>query len=240
MPRLVAHRGHAQRFPENSLSGIRDALHCGADDIEVDIQLTRDGVPVLYHDASLARVSGVSGSILDLTAAEAYPLPAGESARFADRFAEVRITPLTAVCTILEEHPDATLFAEIKEESLLHHDRETLVDATLAALAPIREQVTVISYDADVLRCVRTRKRAIGYVLRRYDEDHAAKLRDLAPDIAIVNHTKITGELWSGSWQWMCYEVTDANTAHDLVGRGVTYLETMAVADLRAALRASD
>ncbi|MEM7168082.1 MAG: glycerophosphodiester phosphodiesterase family protein [Planctomycetota bacterium] len=234
--RIVAHRGHAHRFPENSTTGVEDALRCGADDIEIDIQLTRDGVAVLYHDATLDRVSGMAGSLLDLDATTAMQIPAGEPQRFGDQFAGVKIAPLASLCQILASHPSATLFAEIKEESLLHHSPSNLVATVLEDLRPIIERVTVISYDPEILRLARAQGRPIGWVVRKYDDDHRQVLDELQPDIAIVNHTKIDDVLWQGAWSWMAYEVTSAQLARSLAAQGFRYVETMAVAALRAGL----
>ncbi|MEE1756908.1 glycerophosphodiester phosphodiesterase [Streptomyces sp. SP18CS02] len=53
---VVGHRGDPYRVRENTLASIRSALGRGADAVEVDVRLTRDGVPVLLHDESLKRL----------------------------------------------------------------------------------------------------------------------------------------------------------------------------------------
>lgn len=62
---VIAHRG-GHGAPENSLSIIKSALEKQVDFIEIDVQLTRDGVVVLHHDRTLQRVAGVPYSIHDL------------------------------------------------------------------------------------------------------------------------------------------------------------------------------
>lgn len=52
----VAHRGDPYRYRENTLASVESALAAGADAVEVDVQLTRDGVPVLLHDLTLNRL----------------------------------------------------------------------------------------------------------------------------------------------------------------------------------------
>ncbi|WP_329486127.1 glycerophosphodiester phosphodiesterase [Kitasatospora sp. NBC_01246] len=54
----VAHRGDPYRYRENTLPSVESALAAGADAVEVDVRLTRDGVPVLLHDATLERLWG--------------------------------------------------------------------------------------------------------------------------------------------------------------------------------------
>lgn len=54
----VGHRGDPYRVRENTLPSVRSALERGADAVEIDVRLTRDGVPVLLHDSSLRRLWG--------------------------------------------------------------------------------------------------------------------------------------------------------------------------------------
>ncbi|WP_433545442.1 glycerophosphodiester phosphodiesterase [Streptomyces sp. CA-294286] len=75
---VVGHRGDPYRFRENSLPSIRSALSLGADAVEVDVRLTRDGVPVLLHDETLERLWGHDRWLADLTRAELDALTGGE------------------------------------------------------------------------------------------------------------------------------------------------------------------
>ena len=60
MPALIiAHRACPQHAPENSIAGIRRAAELGADGVEVDVQRTLDGVPILMHDSTLGRSAGL-------------------------------------------------------------------------------------------------------------------------------------------------------------------------------------
>ncbi|KAM3507465.1 hypothetical protein MY11210_007132 [Beauveria gryllotalpidicola] len=65
LPQTVAHRGYKAQWPENSLEGMRAAVQAGAHGIETDVHLTRDGVVVMSHDASLKRCFGVVKMIAD-------------------------------------------------------------------------------------------------------------------------------------------------------------------------------
>lgn len=62
-PLVIAHRGASAEKPENTLAAFRRALALGVDGIELDVQVTRDGVPVVFHDASLRRLTGVPGRL---------------------------------------------------------------------------------------------------------------------------------------------------------------------------------
>lgn len=71
-PRVLAHRGLAiaSGIDENTLLAFEAAILAGANYIESDVQVTRDGVAVLFHDDDLARVAGLSKKIAELTLAE--------------------------------------------------------------------------------------------------------------------------------------------------------------------------
>lgn len=78
-PLVIAHRGASGECPENTLTAFERALELEADMIETDLHLTRDGVVVIHHDASLARL-GSRGEIRDHTAAELTALDAARGA----------------------------------------------------------------------------------------------------------------------------------------------------------------
>jgi len=69
-PLIIAHRGASAEQPENTLAAFRRALALEADGIELDVHLTRDGVPVVFHDSSLRRLTGATGQVARKTWAE--------------------------------------------------------------------------------------------------------------------------------------------------------------------------
>lgn len=73
----VAHRGDPYRLRENTVASIRSAAARGADAVETDVRLTRDGVPVLLHDSSLERLWGDPRPLGDVTARELTEVTSG-------------------------------------------------------------------------------------------------------------------------------------------------------------------
>jgi glycerophosphoryl diester phosphodiesterase len=69
-PLVIAHRGFSARFVENTLTAYRGAIGIGADIVESDARLSRDGVVFACHDATLARIAGDVRAVSDMTAAE--------------------------------------------------------------------------------------------------------------------------------------------------------------------------
>jgi glycerophosphoryl diester phosphodiesterase len=74
LPRVIGHRGAAAYVAENTLDSFREAKRRGATWIETDVKLTADGVPILMHDDSLKRTTGVDRLVAQTQAAD---LPAG-------------------------------------------------------------------------------------------------------------------------------------------------------------------
>lgn len=67
---VAAHRAAHNKYPENSLPAIQQAIDLGVDIIELDVKVTRDGVPVLMHDRTIDRTTTGSGKVEEYTLAE--------------------------------------------------------------------------------------------------------------------------------------------------------------------------
>lgn len=63
-PLIIAHRGASALAPENTLAAFEKAIADGADGIEFDVRLAKDGVPVVFHDAGLKRLARKDGQII--------------------------------------------------------------------------------------------------------------------------------------------------------------------------------
>ncbi len=73
LPRVIGHRGAAAYAPENTLASFREARRRGATWVETDVKLTADDVPILMHDASLKRTTGVDRLVARTKRAELPP-----------------------------------------------------------------------------------------------------------------------------------------------------------------------
>lgn len=76
-PLIFGHRGTSAVAPENTMAAFHEAIAVGADGIEFDVRLTRDGVPVVIHDSSLHRTAGLPQRIADLTSSELKSVDVG-------------------------------------------------------------------------------------------------------------------------------------------------------------------
>ncbi len=94
-PLIFAHRGYSARAPENTMPAFEAAAAADIPGIELDVRLSRDGVPVVIHDADLMRLAGVDAPIGRLTAAELAGADVGSW--FSPRFSGTGIPTLEAV-----------------------------------------------------------------------------------------------------------------------------------------------
>lgn len=123
---VIAHRGASASAPENTLAAFRLAVAQGADALELDVHVTRDGVPVVIHDPDLARTCDRAGAVAQLALAEVRAADAGArftrdgGRTFPYRGTDVRVPTLAEV---LDALPDVPLLVELK---------------TVAAQAPVR------------------------------------------------------------------------------------------------------
>lgn len=109
-PFVVAHRG-GEGGVENTLEAILSAAASGADFAEIDVQLTQDGVPVLFHDGNLRRMAGREERVGDLTWNQLREIPVADSLS-PGRTAQ--IASLEEVLRALSEGPDMGLLIELK------------------------------------------------------------------------------------------------------------------------------
>lgn len=144
----VAHRGASRDRPENTLAAFDEALRQGCDGIELDLRLSSDGIPVVYHDDDLARLGRPERRVEDVAAAELRELDAGLP--FDARWAGERVPTLQQV---LERYAARTrLLLELKSARDERHDR-ALVRATIARIreTSAEESVFVLSFHDGIL-----------------------------------------------------------------------------------------
>ncbi len=235
IPHLVAHRGQMEQYPENTLVALEAALECGAGYIEFDVQSTSDGQLVVFHDVELKRTTGITGNLFDMSLEDLQNIRAHEPTRFSLAFFNQHIPELSDVVRLLQHHPKATAFVEIKEESLQHFGTDSVMDVLLKELEIIHQQCVIISFEADAIRYVRQHSDfACGWVLHQYDEENLKLAQQLKPDYLIVNHRKIPNnqEPLKGDWHWMVYDITDPELALHYASFNIPLIETRDICTL--------
>ena len=234
-PVLVAHRGYAQRYPENSLPALQAAFAAGADWAEFDIQLSADGVPFLLHDADLQRTAGNPGCALDWDWRRLATIEVNEANRLGVRFQGVRIPRLQDVVALLGDWPHKQVFVEIKLESLQRFGIDMVVKPVLEILQPVASRCVIISFDSNaVLRARELARARIGWVIDGWSTKRRKEAERLQPEYLFCNYQRLprAGDLWPGPWQWVLYDVNSAQLVRTLAARGAHLFETGNVEEL--------
>jgi glycerophosphoryl diester phosphodiesterase len=112
-PLIIGHRGASAVAPENTMAAFHEAIAAGSDGIEFDVRLTRDAVPVIIHDSTLRRTTGLPQRIADLTWTELESL-------------NVSVPSLDQLFTLFQQN-DLGLYLEMKSDSAV--EREPLARA---------------------------------------------------------------------------------------------------------------
>lgn len=121
LPLIIGHRGASAAAPENTIAAFTRALSDGAEGIEFDVRLARDGVPVVIHDATLQRTAQMPGAVSDFTAAELGRIEVGSwfnhqhPDRARNEFQRETIPSLEQLFQSMA-HTDAVLYLEMKSE----------------------------------------------------------------------------------------------------------------------------
>lgn len=142
-PRIVAHRGASFDAPENTLAAFKKAWSLGAEAVELDVRVTRDGKVVVIHDPSTQRTGGADLVVAEHTLAELAAIDVG--AWKGPQFAGEHIPTLHDVLATIP--PKRSLFVEIKSDI-------TTVPAVAAAVragTPTSAQILLQGYDPDSL-----------------------------------------------------------------------------------------
>jgi glycerophosphoryl diester phosphodiesterase len=159
LPLIIAHRGCAGRFPENTFSAFRAGLVSGAEVVELDYRHSSDGVPVVIHDATLERTTNAASiwgeerlAVSERTAAELASLDAAGKERQSG-----------------EPEPLPTLEQVLK---LVQASRITMIERKAGDAATLHRLLTRFHWEHDV-------------VVQAFDWDFLRELRTLSPNMVL-------------------------------------------------------
>jgi glycerophosphoryl diester phosphodiesterase len=157
------------------MAAFREALAVGADGIEFDVRLTRDGVPVVIHDSTLRRTGGFSSRVADLTWDEISKVDVGSW--FATAFRNATVPSLAELFTLFQSN-DSTLYLEMKSDSVA--EQRPLAEACFRAIDEhsLRGRVVVECFELAALQ-----------ILREIDQD--------VKTVALFEPTLTNPSVWS-------------------------------------------
>ncbi len=233
---LVAHRGWPDRYPENSLEGVKAVLEAGARFVEFDVQITADRQPVVVHDDDLTRLTGRGERVTRMPLAQLEGIPVttrpGEHAH---------VPTLEAMLALVGEYPGVTAFVELKRQSIRRHGRRLAVETVMRRIGTAPCPTVFLSFKWRAVRLARQLGAAsTGWAFRPWTPLSRLLAAWLQPDYLFVRADRVPGRprpFWPGSWQWVIYRVDDLDSARRLRSLGADLIE---VDDLPGLLEAAD
>ncbi|POI31702.1 hypothetical protein CIB84_004547 [Bambusicola thoracicus] len=112
-PARIAHRGGAHDAPENTLAAVRQAAENGATGVELDLEFTADGIPILMHDETVERTTDGSGRLCDLTFDEIRKLNPSAKHRLWSKFQGEKVPTLREAVVESLQH-NLTIYFDVK------------------------------------------------------------------------------------------------------------------------------
>lgn len=180
-PWCIAHRGAREEAPENTRSAFLRALHYPVDGIELDVQMSADGIPVVYHDRTLRRVGGGGHRIADLPLDQLRRLDWG--GWFHSDYRSEPLMTLEGLLAMLDQCP--RWFIEIKSRP---GERESghafrLTEKVVAMIGQpqyraFQNRLYLLSFDAEVLTCAHRLAPCLRMVRNLATKDVVTEIRD--------------------------------------------------------------
>lgn len=159
LPLIIAHRGDPSVAPENTLIAFAEALRRGADGIELDVRLARDGVPVVIHDRTIRRTAHRPGVVAEMTSKQLSQVDVGSwfnrvNPKLARRDYSLQYVPtLSEVLQLvrddsISQQRGTKVYAELKPDGTLSRTRE-LVESVIDLVRQheLHPQAIIISFD---------------------------------------------------------------------------------------------
>ena len=147
---VLAHRGASAYAPENTLSAFRLAIEQQADWLEMDVQQTKDGHLVVFHDLRMERTTNGQGNLRDLTLEQVRQLDAGRW--FGERFAGERVPTFEEVVQLARDN-NIRIFPEIKDPRFYPGIEERM--ASILSAYEYEDSTIVQSFDMGSLERLR-------------------------------------------------------------------------------------
>lgn len=227
LPRVIGHRGACGYAPENTLVSIHTAADMGVEWVELDVKLTADNVPVIFHDDTLERTTNGSGNMAETRWDDLRQLEAGSW--FAESFAGIRVPTLEEAVDVLIKR-DLGLNLEIKPCPGREKETAEIALDLLSRIWDDHERLLISSFSHVSLETARDMARdwARGLLLRG-GGDWPENWAELAAylEVATVNlngNAASPGQIASviqAGYPVLAYTVNDEDTAERLFDLGV-------------------
>lgn len=246
LPAIIAHRGASHAAPENTIAAMERAWKEGADGVEGDFHLTRDGEVVCIHDPDTLRTTGVMKVVSQSTWAELEPLDAGSW-----KSPEFRAERIPRLSEMLDHLPSGKrFFIEIKSGPATLEPIKRILESHPTKVDP--KAVIIISFDAKVV--AESRRLMPGFqahlITSLDDFGHPAAMERLDETLTLSAATGLQFKLLPAlTVEWIeglkkrglltdCWVVNEVEHAVKLAKAGVEYLTSDRPGPLREELEA--
>ena len=191
-----AHRGASEYAPENTMLSFQLGIFMGANGIETDVHITKDGIPVLFHDDTLMRVTGQEGRIEDYTYEEIRTFRVSAKGEHTDRILKLE--------DFLEHigYRDMTYAIELKAPGT------AVPTADLVRAYHLEQKVVITSFHYDEVCAMRDYAPELktGYLTVKVPEELLADMRTRGIDEICPKGADVTAELVE-KWHHMGFNV---------------------------------
>lgn len=232
-PIFIAHRGYASAYPENTLIALEAAREAGASYVEVDIQLSADLVPVLFHDRDLQRLCQKTGAIHDYRFSELEKFNVSDVEKFADKYINNKLTALQDFITYLKEHPELKAFIELKRSMIEKFGEQQVLKVVLPMFSGMQQQISFISYNQSILKTIHdSSDYTTGIVVdewKEYEKSAAWNSEWLFCSTDGLPEDNAELEIKS---KIAVFEVGNVGLAKHLLAKGIFHLETFRIKEM--------
>ncbi|MBQ7053818.1 MAG: MBL fold metallo-hydrolase [Oscillospiraceae bacterium] len=180
-----AHRGASEYVPENTFLAFYTGVYMGANGIETDVHVTKDGVAVLFHDDTLDRVTGVSGTVEEKTYAELQELFVTKN-EFSDKIVK------------FEDFLDRFSFRDLTFAIELKQKGTARQVADIIRKYKIEDKVVITSFDFESICDMRkyAPEMKIGYLTREVTDELLCEMKkldmsEICPHSSLVNEENV-------------------------------------------------
>jgi glycerophosphoryl diester phosphodiesterase len=228
-PRVVAHRGGGALAPENTLGAIRFGASLGFRAVEFDVMLAGDGTPVLIHDETTERTTGVKGNVFAMSFGELSRLNAGGEEKIPAFEEAGNLCRSLGVWANVEIKP-ATGYERATGEAVARMARELWRGAAV--------QPVLSSFSVDALAAARAAVPELprGYLVDALPADWQVEAKRIKCISVHCNQEKLTQAqataVLGAGYGLLCWTVNDPAVARRLLGWGVDCLVTDALKDI--------
>ena len=177
------------------------------------------------HDEDLWRVAERRLRVIETSAEILTKIELAESGA-----PHVRVPRLAEALSLVGQYPGALAFVEIKRASLKAFGTATVVETVIGTCRAGAADFVIISFDVDAVQLARENGvQQVGWAIEQWSGAALATAAALAPDYLFINQRKVPDgmDLPAGPWQWVVYEITDADIAMLWYQRGAALIESM-------------